>query len=92
MKTLAQLAQDALDIQDASNLSGVVHSFSKACTDLREVMNNSPEGFSQERLHTHPIILAWVSKIDSLTGGRWTDFSVFPSVERIAKEGIEKEY
>ena len=67
-KTIKDLAKDAEAVQNACNLSGVVHSFSKACSYLRLLMNESPEGFSQEAFHSHPIIRAWVSKIQSLTG------------------------
>jgi hypothetical protein len=35
VKTLPQLAQEALDVQDACNLTGVALSFSRAMCDLR---------------------------------------------------------
>jgi len=35
VKTLKQLAQEALDIQDASVVSGLVHAWSRAITCLR---------------------------------------------------------
>ena len=73
MKTLQQLAQDALDVQNASNLSGVVHSFSKAMTDLREV-----QPFARTKdLNTHPIAQMWASKVHELSGMGLSDSDAF---------------
>lgn len=63
MKTLKDLAQDALNVQDACNLSGVVHSFSQALTDLRA---NLPNAHTEE-INQHPIAVMYSSKIQSLT-------------------------
>jgi hypothetical protein len=66
MKTITQLAQLALDVQDACNLSGVVHSFSQVMTDLREIAR--AEGWEgTDALNRHPIALLFSSKIASLT-------------------------
>ena len=43
-KTLKELAQQALDIQDACNASGVVHAFSRTMTDLWAEANASGHG------------------------------------------------
>ena len=54
--------QRAIDVQDACNLSGVVHSFadvmSKLCT----------EGLNTDARNRHPIAVLYSSKIASLTG------------------------
>jgi len=63
MKTLKDLAQDALFVQDACNLSGVVHSFSRAMTDLRANLPNA----STDEINQHPIAVMYSSKIQSLT-------------------------
>lgn len=74
MKTLNQLAQDALLVQDACNLSGVVHGFSRAMTDLRALL---PQAGTDE-INQHPISIMWASKIASLTGaGGLSDNDVF---------------
>lgn len=64
MKTLKKLAQEALDVQDASNLSGIVHSFAEALTNLRQL---DPK-LSTQDVNRHPIALLYASKITSLTG------------------------
>lgn len=66
-KSLAQLAKEAIEVQDACNLSGVVHSFSRTIGRLRQILENQPD-FSTEKLNSHPICILWASKISSLTG------------------------
>jgi hypothetical protein len=61
-KTLKQLAQEALDVQNACNLSGVVHGFSRAMSDLCALVPNTGER------NTHPIAILWADKIAHLTG------------------------
>lgn len=63
MKTLKDLAQDALFVQNACSLSGVVHSFSRAMTDLRANFPNA----STDEINQHPIAIMYSSKIASLT-------------------------
>lgn len=64
MKNLKELAQEALNVQDASNLSGVVHAFSRAMTDLRGNLPNA----STEALNHHPVSVLFADKIAHLTG------------------------
>jgi hypothetical protein len=65
-RTLKELAQEALDVQNACNLSGVALSFGKAMVDLRE---HCPNGNAQ--LHAHPVAVLWADKIASLTGTQY---------------------
>jgi hypothetical protein len=62
VRSIAELAKEALAVQDACNLSGVVHGFSRALTELRHHIPSNNE------IHRHPITLLWVDKIASLTG------------------------
>ena len=66
MRTMKDLAIEALAVQDACNLSGVVHSFSKVMTDLRDIARK--EGWEgTQAINMHPIALLFSSKIASLT-------------------------
>lgn len=66
MKTIKQLAQEVIDCQDAVNLSGVIHSFSRVMTELREIAR--AEGWEDtDKLNRHPIAVLYSSKIASLT-------------------------
>ena len=62
MRTVKQLMQEALDVQNACNLSGVVHSFARAITDLRE------NGITDtDSIRSHPVCVMYSSKIASMT-------------------------
>lgn len=63
-RTLQQLAQEALDVQDACSLSGVVRSFARALSDLWTVC---PEAGTDD-INRHPISIVWADKIAHLTG------------------------
>lgn len=63
LRTIKELAQEALDVQDACNLSGVVHGFSRMMTDLCRL---EPELGTDAR-NTHPICILWADKIAHLT-------------------------
>ena len=74
MRTMKDLCQEALDVQDACNLSGVVHSFSRTITELRTLVEQEP-GFSTDKLNRHPVCVMFSSKIASLTGSEgYTNF------------------
>ena len=64
---LQKAAQDALTVQDACNLSGVVHAFSRAMTAIREDSEGTDEA------NHHPIAVLFADKIMSLTGRPGTD-------------------
>ena len=61
-KTLAELAHDALAVQNACNLSGVAHGFALAMSALCDHVRNTSER------NTHPIAILWADKIAHLTG------------------------
>ena len=62
MSTIQKLAADSIAVQNASNLSGVVHSFSAAMKELADL------GMDTEIRNSHPIAILYASKIASLTG------------------------
>ena len=70
MRTMKQLCDEALAVQSASNLSGIVHSFSRAMTDLRALMeadSKAGKPFSTDDLNRHPVAVLYSDKIVSLT-------------------------
>ncbi len=62
MKTIQELAKEAIDVQDACNLSGVARSFARVMSDLRE------HGMGTSEANYHPIARAWIDKMASLAG------------------------
>jgi len=68
-RTLAQLAQEALDVQDACNLSGVAQGFGRAMADLRHHVGGTDA-------RTHAITVLWIDKLNDMTG-RIDGFTAF---------------
>ena len=58
----------AIAIQDACNLSAVVHTFSGIVTRLWMEARSRSKG--TDWVNTHPIVIMFSSKIDSLCGGQ----------------------
>jgi hypothetical protein len=61
MRTLQELAAEALAVQDASNLSDAAQSFAAAMKDLGEYVSGPRER------NEHPITLLWVDKLADLS-------------------------
>jgi hypothetical protein len=85
MKSIQEMAQEALWVQDACNLSGVVHTFSQTMTLLRKILEQEP-GFSTDKLNKHPIAVLYASKIASLTSSD-SNFSIaFEECQKLAEK------
>jgi hypothetical protein len=63
MKTMHQLAKEAIDIQNACNLSGVIQTWSRSISALKEL---NPT-MSTDELNHHPISVMYASKVGSMT-------------------------
>lgn len=63
--TIQEHAREAIEVQNACNLTGVVHAFSRAMHALREA--NPNEG--TEFFNTNPIVTLFLSKLCSLNRG-----------------------
>lgn len=59
--------QAAIGIQDACNLSGVVHSFSKVISKVWAEAR-ATENESTDWVNSHPICIVYANKISSLVG------------------------
>lgn len=68
-RSISELATEALQVQDACNLSGVVHSFSRAISRLRVLLDAEGKG-GTSNLNMHPICQLWADKIRSLAGSQ----------------------
>jgi hypothetical protein len=81
--TIKEAAQMALDVQDACNLSGVVHSFAEVVTALR----NSPECTGTDWVNEHPIVTLFLDKLSSLNNYTSTlgYIAAYEKVEKLAK-------
>jgi hypothetical protein len=81
-KTLQDLAKEALAVQDACNLSGVVHGFARCMSTMCEM------NMDTDTRNGHPITLLWVDKVAHLSGYK-QDYSAkimdaYSAVQKIA--------
>lgn len=60
MKTLNELAIESEQIQNASNMCGLVQRFANVLIELGEYTNGT------EDRNTHPIVTLWLDKLNSL--------------------------
>lgn len=67
VRTWKELAELALQVQNASNLSGVVRSFSDVIKEVHIRLDAEGNGGSAQ-LHRHPVCQLFSDKIASLTG------------------------
>ena len=61
MRTIKEMAEEANLVQDACNLSGVVHSLARIMSELCDM------GLDTKTRNEHPIVRAYVSKLVSLS-------------------------
>jgi len=62
---------DAIQVQDACNLSGVVHKFSRIMTKIwEEARKDENKGYGTEWVNKHPIAVMYAEKIAHLTTGQ----------------------
>lgn len=93
--TLQQAAQTAIDVQNACNLSGVVHSLADICSSLREL----PDCTGTAWVNEHPIVTLFIDKLASLNrtqclcAGNMHNYSrAYTIVEDLAKPNLAELY
>lgn len=73
MKTMQELAKEAIEIQDACNLGGLVHGWSRSMSDLQDLLR----GQGTRNVNEHPISKLWASKIHDLARMGMSDYDAF---------------
>lgn len=81
-RSLAELAREALDIQNACNVSGLVFGWARCMKRFNELVKLGTD----ERNH-HPIHVLWSDKLASLTGAQYGhNYSqMYSDCEKLAK-------
>ena len=72
-----ELIQNAWECQNACNLSGVVHSFSRDISRLWSIYQSENRKFSTTDINEHIVSKLYASKIMSLSGELPLDLSVY---------------
>ncbi len=84
----AQLAAEALGVQDTCNLGGVSRSFAEVVSALHKVKTYS----GTEWIRHHPVVILFVSKIASLTSNDGTDVMSFHYAYELCKEVTNEQH
>lgn len=87
VRSEAELAIEALLVQDACNLSGVVHAFARAMSDLL----SQPNCKGTDWANTHPVAILYADKIAHLTGTQTPGSERVFAAYRKAQDLIDKE-
>ena len=92
-RTEIDLIREALAVQDACNLSGVVHSFARSISRLWQLERakqaiDPTYQYSTETINKHVVALLFADKIVSLTGTQFDNSKVFEAY-RTASDMIE---
>jgi hypothetical protein len=61
------LARDAYNVQNACNLSGVIHSFAHVIVRVRTLLESEGKG-GTDAVNQHPVCVMYADKIGHLTG------------------------
>jgi len=72
MKTEAQICREALQVQDAPNLAGVLTSFKENLCDLRTHL-----GGDWDKSNRHPAMYLFAAQVLYLTGGDMVDVNKY---------------
>ena len=67
VRTWKELATEALAVQDACNLSGVVISFGHVIREVRAMLEAENKG-GTDAVNTHPVCVLYADKVAHLTG------------------------
>jgi hypothetical protein len=65
MRSLKQLANDAIEVQDACNINAVARGMIRAMDDLREL--HKGQMFGSYELNAHPVTRLWAHKLADLS-------------------------
>lgn len=88
MKTMQQLAQEAIDIQDACNAGGLVHGWSRSMSDLQDHLRN---GAGTRDVNEHPITKLWASKLHDLARMGLSDMDEYSAAYEQCKKLAQME-
>lgn len=67
-RSIQELAREALQVQDACNLSGIVLAWGRAICRLRQLIPGGTDDINQ-----HHINVLWADKVNDLTRARYGD-------------------
>lgn len=93
--TMKEMCREAILVQDACNLSGVVHSFSNLLPDLRrEIGGGDSLNAGTDQVNNHPVCRLFADKIASLAnvqGITTRTMDAYSAAYKFCKDKMESE-
>lgn len=86
-RSLSSLAAEAIQVQDACNLSGVAHAFSRALDHLWAHARDGNHG--TDWVNRHPITIAWVDKLAQLAGCQSTSDAAWNAHREVSRLALD---
>lgn len=87
--TLQEAARDALQVQDACNVSGVVHGFARA---MEAVMDDCRNGYAcmsgitgTDAARHHPVTVLFMDKLNDMCGRELSQIEYCEAYEKCSK-------
>lgn len=82
---MRQHYRDAIQVQNACNLSGVALSFVKALEDIRLAV--CAQGGGTDAVNRHPVVQMYVCKLHDLAGMGFSDLEAYNSAYAACEKG-----
>ena len=82
--TIKEMATEALRVQDASNLSGVVHCWSEVLTNLWEIARK--DNHDTKWVNEHPISKLFAEKCYDLSKANLNSLEAFEECRKLASD------
>ena len=92
MKSLQQLAADAMSVQDACNGLAVANGYARAMNDLRDALVREGLSSDTDAIRRHPINRLWASKIHDLCGMGLSDMERYSEAYAACMELVKCQY
>ncbi len=84
MRTIQQLAKEALDVQNACSSLGLTKGYAKAIQELADIMRETG-GYSTDALNNHPINRLWASKMHDLANMGMSDTDRYHEADAVCQ-------
>lgn len=89
VRSWKEMAKTAIQVQDACNLSGVVHAFSTIISEVRYRLESENNG-GTNNINSHPVCVLFSDKISHLTNTQNVNSDAFSQAYNWAYDQIKK--
>jgi hypothetical protein len=77
MRTVADLAREAVEIQDGCSMLGLSKGFARAVQELKDALDAEGQYEGTDQINQHPVTKLWASKLHDLARMGLSDTEAF---------------